>query len=171
MSGWRNRITGSGTLLVDDALFHDLNWRIHTKEQQAVMEAVLDQVGWVQQIIISTNSGKLLDGHLRVTLADRRGEKELPCVFVDVTPAEERLILASLDPIGAMAVPDREKLSDLLEGIDREDATIDALARAVAEECDVPSDGPMPQSDETPHPTRAVTCPECGHVFDASAGG
>ena len=42
---------------------------------------------------------------MRLSLAEQNGETELPCLFVDLSEDEERLILASLDPIAAMAAP------------------------------------------------------------------
>ncbi len=129
---WRSRISGSGVLRVDEALIHPDQWRTHSRGQQEALAQVLDQVGWVQQVIISQRTGYLLDGVCRITLAKRRGETEVPCVFVDVSEAEERLILASLDPIGAMANADRDKLSELLEGIHSPDlgSLLEEIARA-----------------------------------------
>ncbi len=161
MSTWRNRVVGSGTLRIDDALFHPDQWRIHTKEQQAALGTVLETVGWVQQVIVSQNSGYLLDGHCRVALAERMGESEVPCVFVDVTPDEERLILASLDPIGAMAVTDEQKLAELVASIEAEDESVAKLLATVEEK--------VPEVDEHPPSARSVTCPECGFVFEPTA--
>ena len=157
---WQSRIVSHGALSLDDVLFHDLNWRIHTKEQQAALKTVLDTVGWVQDCIVSANSGKLLDGHLRVILAERNGETEVPCVFVDVTAEEERIILASLDTITGMAATDDEKLGDLLASIENEDMA--GLLRQIAE-----AEKVTPQRVEAPleEETRMVRCPECGAEF------
>ena len=53
-------------------------------------------------------------------------------VYVELSEDEERIILATLDPIGAMATADREKLSELLQGIDNPDlgGLLEAVARA-----------------------------------------
>ncbi len=62
-------------------------------------------------------SGFVVDGHARVALALARGEATVPVLYVDLDPAEEALVLATLDPIGAMAGRDDEKLRTLLAGL------------------------------------------------------
>ncbi len=104
---WRSRITGSGAVKVGEARPHALNFRIHPAHQSAALAASLDQVGWVQQVVVNTTTGNMIDGHLRLELARQRGEFELPCLFVELSEDEERLVLASLDPIAAMAEADR----------------------------------------------------------------
>ena len=58
---------------------------------------------------------------------------------MELSEDEERIVLSTLDPIGAMATADREKLSDLLQGIDNPDlgGLLEAVARAnhLALEC------------------------------------
>jgi hypothetical protein len=114
-SGWRSRIVGQGTENPDQLLANPLNWRIHPRHQQEALQGVLDEVGWVQQVIVNQRTGHVVDGHLRVALALRREEPEVPVLYVDLSEEEERLILATLDPIAALAVPDKEKLADLME--------------------------------------------------------
>lgn len=75
---------------------------------------MLDRVGWVQQVIVNQRTGHLLDGHLRVSLALKKNEATIPVVYVDVSPEEERLVLASLDPIAGLAGIDHEKQTELL---------------------------------------------------------
>jgi hypothetical protein len=52
----------------------------------------------------------LVDGHVRVELALAHREMSVPVACVDLDDDEERLVLASFDPIGAMADADEEKL-------------------------------------------------------------
>lgn len=117
-SRWRNRITRSGTLKVAEALANPLNFRLHPPSQRNALATSLSKVGWVQQVVVNERSGHLIDGHLRLFMAEQNGESELPCLFVDLTDQEERVVLASLDPITALAAADHEKFSELLESID-----------------------------------------------------
>jgi hypothetical protein len=78
---------------------------------------MLDEVGWVQDIIVNEQTGNLIDGHLRVDLAIERGEPSVPVVYVDLSEDEERLVLASLDPMAGMAEQDPSILSALLDDI------------------------------------------------------
>jgi ParB-like chromosome segregation protein Spo0J len=111
---WRSRITGTGTEAPDQLLAHPDNWRVHPKAQQEALAGVLDQVGWVQNVLVNQRTGHVVDGHLRVALAISRNEPSVPVVYVDLSPDEERLVLASLDPIAAMATTDEAKLRELL---------------------------------------------------------
>jgi DNA modification methylase len=129
---WRNRIIGSGVLKVAEALANPLNFRVHPAHQRAALETSLDNVGWVQQVVVNTKTGNLLDGHLRLALAEQRGEQELPCLYVDLDAEEERLVLASLDPIASMATADRVRLTELLASIQSEDEGVRALLESIA---------------------------------------
>ena len=61
----------------------------------------------------------LIDGHARVEEALKLGEDPpVPYLQVDLTEAEEKEILALLDPIGALATTDTEKLQELFESIE-----------------------------------------------------
>jgi DNA modification methylase len=51
---------------------------------------------------------------------------------VEISPDEEALVLATLDPIGAMAGTDNEKLQELLRDIPNMGADIDALLAGIA---------------------------------------
>ena len=102
-AGWRNRITGSGEEAPDQLLANPANWRIHPKAQQDALAGALDAVGWVQQVLVNRRTGFVVDGHARVALALSRGEPTIPVLYVDLDPGEEALVLATLDPIGAMA--------------------------------------------------------------------
>ena len=124
---WRSRIAGSGEEAPDQLLANPANWRIHPKAQQDALAGALDQVGWVGQVLVNQRSGFVVDGHARVALALTRGEATVPVLYVDLDPNEEALVLATLDPIGAMAAADTEKLEALLAGITVDDAGLLAL--------------------------------------------
>jgi hypothetical protein len=124
MDRWRNRITGTGEEAPDQLLANPRNWRIHPQHQQDALAGVLDEVGWVQQVIVNQRTGHLVDGHLRVSLAERRGESSVPVVYVDLSETEEAEILATLDPLAGLAVADNEKLSELLEDVSTADAAV-----------------------------------------------
>lgn len=121
---WRNRIVGHGEENPEQLLANPDNWRIHPKAQQEAMAGALGQVGWVQSVIVNRNTGNVVDGHLRVALAISKRAATVPVVYVDLTPDEERAVLATFDPISGMAVSDRAKLTELLETVDVPDAAL-----------------------------------------------
>jgi DNA modification methylase len=161
---WKNRIVGSGTIRADALVPNERNWRSHGAGQQAALGSVLEEVGWVQQIVVNVRSSEawgeqrgrqtLIDGHLRRELGLRQGgETELPVTYVDLDPDQERLVLASFDPIGAMATADRQRLSELLEGIQNPDLAelLEAVARANRIALDLGSPG-LTDPDDVPEP-------------------
>jgi len=150
---WANRIVDHGEEPPDQLLANPLNWRVHSSAQQRVLASVLGEVGLVQSVIVNRMTGHLIDGHLRVELAKAAGQPTIPVVYVELSEEEERIILASLDPIGAMAATDREKLSELLAGIEKPDLTelLDAVARANRIALDLGIGG-LTDPDEVPEP-------------------
>lgn len=121
-TAWRNRITGSGEEAPEQLLANPGNWRLHPRNQQAALAGALDTVGWVQQVMVNRRTGFVVDGHARVALAISRNEPSVPVLYVDLSPAEEALVLATLDPIGAMATTDEAKLNELLAEVAVDDA-------------------------------------------------
>jgi len=85
---------------------------------------VLDQVGWVQDVIVNQRTGHVVDGHARIALAILKQEPTIPVVYVDLDEDEERLILASLDPLSAMATTDHDAMRELLAEISVDDEAL-----------------------------------------------
>jgi hypothetical protein len=106
---------------------HSLSVRLLIKAQRAALREVRDPVGYVAQLIDNQRIGHVVDGHLRVALAISRGEPCLPVLYVDLCEGEERLVLASLDPLAAMATTDEARLRELLAEVSVES---EALAAA-----------------------------------------
>ena len=134
MSGWRNRIVGHGEEPPDQLLANPANWRTHPKSQQDALAGSLGEVGWVQQVVVNRTTGHVVDGHLRIGLAISRNEPAVPVTYVELTEAEEALILATLDPIAAMAGADREALDNLLREVGTGDAALQQLLADVAKD-------------------------------------
>lgn len=125
---WGNRIVGYAVAEAGQLLGNPKNWRIHPVAQQTALDQVLSEVGFVAAVIVNKRTGKswgrdrnietIVDGHLRVQMAVSRGEETpVPVIYVDLDPAEEAVVLATLDPLSAMAGRDREKLDDLLQDV------------------------------------------------------
>jgi hypothetical protein len=169
VSTWRNRIVRTGSARVEELLFNPLNWRIHPEEQQAAMRAALEELGWIQSIVINIRpdgAEVMIDGHMRVLLADRHDELEVPATWVSLTLEEETKALLTLDPIGALAGRDKGNLQALLEQTSTGSAALQALLSKEAERAGlIPKDESEP-SQKAPRST-PQTCPACGHEFQA----
>ena len=150
---WADRIVDHGHEAPEKLLANPANWRRHPASQQSALASVLGEVGLVQSVIVNRTSGHLVDGHLRVELAIAAHQPQIPVVYVELSEDEERVILASLDPIAAMAEVDRDKLAELLEGIENEDLTelLESVARANRIALDLGAAG-LCDPDEVPEP-------------------
>ena len=114
---WKNRIVAEGEEAPENLLANPMNWRVHPALQQEAVAAALDQVGWIQRVVVNTTTSHVIDGHLRVALAITKGEKSVPVSYVKLSPDEERLALATFDPLGTLAVADQSLLKDLLSEV------------------------------------------------------
>jgi DNA modification methylase len=123
----RSRIVGEGEEAPDQLLANPLNWRRHPKAQHDALEGMLRTVGWVQRVIVNLRTQHIVDGHLRVEVALRRGEPTVPVLYVDLSEEEEKVVLAAIDPIGGLAETDQDMLDALLEGVTSGDAELDAF--------------------------------------------
>ncbi len=165
-SAWQNRIVGSGEADPTQLLVNPGNWRTHPANQRAALRGSLDTVGWVQQVLVNQRSGFVVDGHARVALAVTRGEPTVPVLYVDLDPDEEAIVLATLDPIGAMADSDGAKLEALLAGITVDDAGLLALLGDLAG----PKAG-LVDPDDVPSPPDEPTMPGLARSSSSATGG
>jgi len=111
---FRIRITGFETKKASAFKFNPLNYRRHGEAQRDALRTMLGVVGWVQGVIENKRTGNLIDGHARIEEALRDDpDQAVPYLVVDLSEAEEKAVLATLDPIGAMADIDQAAL-DLL---------------------------------------------------------
>ena len=163
---WTNRIVSHGEEPPDKLVANDSNWRTHTQTQRHALSSVLNEVGLVQSVVVNTTTGRLVDGHLRVELAKAQGQPTIPVVYVELSEDEERIILATLDPIGAMAEADREKLGELLQGIESPE-----LARRCSRPWPVPTVSPwISAAPASSTPTRCPTLPRSRSQDPATSG-
>ncbi len=89
------------------------NWRKHPKAQRSALQAMLDSVGIADAVIArETAQGLVLvDGHLRQDML--KGE-QVPVLIVDLDEYEAGQVLATLDPLAAMAEANVDALQALI---------------------------------------------------------
>jgi hypothetical protein len=114
----KNRIVGTGFEDPAKILANPNNWRSHSAAQKSALSGMLDEVGWVAQVIKNKRTGRLIDGHLRVELAKSRKEKKIPVSYVDLSAKEEAIVLAAFDPLGDLAGKDSKRLRALIAELD-----------------------------------------------------
>lgn len=158
---WRNRIVGEGEQPAGQFLANPHNWRLHPRHQQDALKGTLDELGWIQRVIVNRRSGHVVDGHARITLALRQGEDTpVPYLEVDLSDEEERLALATLDPISALAATDGAKLDELLQGVNSGDAAVQQMLAELAEDAGiVPLEAKTAEAEQVPEQWMVlVTC-------------
>lgn len=106
---------------------------------------------------MSHATGRILDGHARVEEALEQGE-EVPVTYLDLTEDEEMIMLATFDPIGAMATYDTTILDDLVSKMHTDNEHLNSLmSELVAHASSITDDalagaGAPPPDPEDPSP-------------------
>jgi len=142
---------GQGVKRADQFEANPNNWRTHPQSQRDALRGSLNEVGWVQQVIENVRTGHLVDGHERVWSALQNDNAEVPYIQVDLSEAEEAYVLATLDPIGAMATTDAKQLDELLHEVESSDAAVQALLAGLAQDAGLyqePKPAPEAQTDK-----------------------
>ncbi len=112
------------------------NWRTHPAEQTKALGAVMDKVGWAGALLYNARTCRLVDGHARRKLAIANGVDSVPVLVGDWSEEEEKLILATLDPIAAMAEANAQQLDSIMRDLTPfgDSEAISALITSLAEE-------------------------------------
>lgn len=127
-SEWKPRFASTTIEFVDpeQLLAHPDNHRIHVQLQQAQVEKLLDVLGWVDVVKVNKRTGCVVDGHLRVTLAIRH-KTPVPVLWLDLSEAEERAALTSLDYTASKAGLDLSILATNLDFMQIEFPALDVV--------------------------------------------
>lgn len=128
---FKNRIIEYGVKPADQFLAHPQNARIHPKFQREAMRAALNTVGFVAPVL-EAKSGYLVDGHERIWQALQNDNALVPYVKLDIDENEEAFILATFDPLTALADYDKPLLKELLGNVDSDDIAIQQLLSQLA---------------------------------------
>lgn len=124
------------------------NWRTHPKAQQDALKGILAEVGYADALLArETPEGGLvlIDGHLR---AETTPDTMVPVLVLDVDESEADKLLATLDPLAALADADAGKLNELLAGIETgSEALRHVLSRVADDAGAVAADETRPPAD------------------------
>ena len=159
----KDRIKALKRVKASELIPNPKNWRKHSDAQQNAMRGILSEVGWANACLVRETSEGLMiiDGHLR---ADIDPNQKIPCLVLDVTAKEADKLLATFDPLAAMAEANEDALSELLAGIEVDSDALQEMLDGLIE--------PLPESaggkefDEScADDVKMTKCPECGHEF------
>ena len=110
------------------------NWRVHPQGQQDALRGVLSEIGYAGALLareLPDGTLELIDGHLR---AETTPDMEVPVLVLDVDEREAKYLLATLDPLGAMAEANDEALAALLADVESENAAVQEMLEGVTNE-------------------------------------
>ena len=126
----KDRIKELRRVRAGDLIPNPKNWRTHPTAQQDALRGVLAEVGYASALIArETGDGLMLvDGHLR---AETTPDAEVPVLVLDINEAESDLLLATLDPLAAMAGQNEDRLAGLLETVSSSSDTVNALLQTL----------------------------------------
>jgi ParB-like chromosome segregation protein Spo0J len=147
------------------------NWRKHPEGQQNALRGILAEVGIAGAVLArETPEGglMLIDGHLR---AETLGNADVPVLVLDVNEAEADKILATFDPLGAMAESDADALRALLEDVETGSQELADMLTALAEDAGIIDENKQANQSTAEEINvdsfnMQCKCPRCGFEFD-----
>jgi|SRR5579859_895818 len=118
------------------------NWRKHPTKQKLALKAAIAEVGWAGALLYNERTQRLIDGHAR---KEQFAGQPVPVLIGSWDEATEKKILATLDPLAAMAEADTDSLDKLLREVRTGDVNLKAMLDELASRPVITFDGP-PQS-------------------------
>jgi 16S rRNA G966 N2-methylase RsmD len=131
---WHNAIVRYADEPPESLFANPQNWRIHPRPQTAALTGSLTELGWIAPVIVNLTTQHVVDGHARIGEAIARGEASVPVAYVNLTLEQERLALATFDPITSLAGTDQAMLDELLAGLSTDQAGLAELLESLATE-------------------------------------
>ena len=165
----RNRIKELRQVNANELLPNPKNWREHPTRQTDALRGVLSQIGFADAVLVrETPEGlMLLDGHARTEIV---GDCEIPVLVLDQNDEEADLLLATLDPLAAMADSNADALAELLPTLEAQSEAVKELLDGLAKQNgifdELPADADGKEFNETiGDEVEMITCPHCGEQF------
>jgi hypothetical protein len=109
----RNRIKGHRRVRAGDLVPHELNPRLHGEGQRQALADLYAEIGFARSLLayeLPDGRLKLIDGHLRQSMDP---DMEVDVEILDVSDAEARALLLSIDPLAQLADYDTRTLDRL----------------------------------------------------------
>lgn len=157
---FRDRVRELRRVRAGDLKAHPRNWRTHDKAQRSALSAMLDEIGFAGALVAREDeSGELviIDGHLR---SGMDANALLPVLVTDLDESEADKLLATYDPIAAMAGTDQNNLRELLGSIRTDNDDVAALLASVSNQAPVAK-----VVDEDEQPTQPKPRAKPGDLF------
>jgi site-specific DNA-methyltransferase (adenine-specific) len=151
----RDRVLELTRCRAGDLRANPANYRTHPKAQREALRGVLEEIGYAAALIArrgEDGSLTLIDGHLR---ADLDPGQVVPVLVLDVTEEEAEKLLASMDPIAALARPDPEALLALLGRVGTASEPLADLFERMRHSAEADLPGRLRDPDQIPSSSKA----------------
>src|SRR5260370_15263747 len=128
----RDRIAELQRVAARDLVPNPKNWRRHPARQAAALRGVLQEIGYADALLArALPDGRLMliDGHLR---AETTPDQLVPVLVLDVDESEADKLLATLDPLAAMAETDKLAFKDLASFVQTDSSELRELLDGTA---------------------------------------
>src|SRR5438093_5877819 len=127
----RDRVVELVRVRAGDLQANPSNWRRHPDGQRSALRGLLREIGYADALLARREGDQLvlIDGHLRRSLDP---EQVIPVLVLDVSEAEADTLLATLDPLAALATSDPEALASLLERVHTSSRAVQDLLESLA---------------------------------------
>jgi hypothetical protein len=129
----RNRIKDHRRIRAGDLVPHEFNYRLHPDSQKAALRDLYEEIGFARSLLayeLPDGRLKLIDGHLRRELDP---DLEVEVEVLDVSDAEARTLLLSIDPLAALADTLAELHERLLSLTQTDSEALNALWQGATE--------------------------------------
>jgi len=168
----RDRVIELRRVPASELRAHPHNWRTHPAAQREALADLLAEVGFAGAVLArETSTGlELIDGHLRAELLTGGDDAEIPVLVLDVTRAEADKLLATLDPLAALAETNAPRLDAVLRQIETGSQPLAEMLTTLAEGAGLLNDAPPDEQkddsirDPDPSVARNVAVPEVYQV-------
>lgn len=132
----KSRVKEHRRVRAGDLVPHELNPRIHSETQRKALNALYEEIGFARSVLAyeTVIDGevklKLIDGHLRQSMDP---DMELDVEVLDVSDAEARKLLLSIDPLAQLANFDDEVLAQLRSVTESDNEVLNELWASLAQ--------------------------------------
>jgi DNA modification methylase len=105
------------------------NWRRHPKAQAVALRDLLTEIGYADALLarqLPNGQLILIDGHLR---KETTPDAQVPVLVLDVSEEEADILLATIDPLAAMAESDASRIKALVATLQTESSAVQELLK------------------------------------------
>ena len=125
-------------------------WRDNPRKNEHAVDAVAESIkrfGFAAPIIARTD-GEVIAGHTRLKAAQALGLDRVPVRYMDLDPADAKLLALADNKVGELAEWDDDRLSDILNELHADGVDLDGIGFSLEELGEIMALGAEPPEEE-----------------------